>query len=299
MNKRVKFDFEIYFTNGGSIKGEDFRLDITGDDISDRELADYIVEDLRLLMVGQTKILNKEIFSEAHKRQPVKRKVKTDLLIDLSHTIENGLVTYKGLPAPIVCDYLSREDARQFYAEGTEFQIGKIEMVTNTGTYLDCPFHRFENGNDLSEVGLACFTDLDAVVLNVPFSETLEITEEHVRNHEIRNRAVLIHTGWDRNWNTETYYENHPYLTGGAAEYLRDCDVKLVGIDSHNIDNTSGRTRPVHTTLLGAEILIVEHLCNLYLLPEDGFTFSAIPPKFKGVGTFPVRAMAKLTKNNQ
>lgn len=299
MDKRVKFDFEIYFTNGGSIKGEDFRLDITGDDISDRELADYIVEDLRLLMVGQTRILNKVIFSETHKRKPVKAKIETDLLIDLSHTIEHGLVTYKGLPAPIVCDYLSREDSRQFYAEGTEFQIAKIEMVANTGTYIDCPFHRFENGKDLSEVGLECFTDLDAVVISVPLSETLEITEEHVKNHEIRNRAVLIHTGWDRNWNTEKYYENHPYLTGGAAEYLRDCDVKLVGIDSHNIDNTSGRTRPVHTTLLGAEILIVEHLCNLYLLPEDGFTFSAIPPKFKGVGTFPVRAMAKLDKNNR
>ena len=299
MDKRVKFDFEIYFTNGGSIKGEDFRLDIAGGDITDKELADYIVEDLRLLMVGQAKILNKEVFSETHKRKPVKAKIETDLLIDLSHTIEHGLVTYKGLPAPIVCDYLSREDSRQFYAEGTEFQIGKIEMVTNTGTYIDCPFHRFENGKDLSEVGLACFTDLDAVVISVPFSETLEITEEHVKNHEIRNRAVLIHTGWDRNWNTEKYYENHPYLTGEAAEYLRDCDVKLVGIDSHNIDNTSGKTRPVHTTLLGAEILIVEHLCNLYLLPEDGFTFSAIPPKFKGVGTFPVRAMAKLTKNNR
>nr|WP_294874213.1 cyclase family protein [uncultured Pedobacter sp.] len=298
MDKRVKFDFEIYFTNGGSIKGEDFRLDIAGDHISDKELADYIVDDLRLLMVGQTKILNKEIFNEAHKRKPINEKAGSDLFIDLSHTIEDGLVTYKGLPAPIICDYLSREKSKEFYAEGTTFQIGKIEMVSNTGTYIDCPFHRFENGKDLSEVGLECFTDLDAIVIRVPFSETLEITEEHLKNYEIRNRAVLIHTGWDSNWNTEAYYEHHPYLTEGAAKYLRDCSVKLVGIDSHNIDNTQGKTRPVHTTLLGAEILIVEHLCNLYLLPIEGFTFSAIPPKFKGVGTFPVRAMAKLIKPN-
>lgn len=298
MDKRVKFDFEIYFTNGGSIKGEDFRLDIPGDNISDKELADYIVQDLRLLMVGQIKILNKEIFNEPHKRKPINEKVEADLLIDLSHTIEHGLVTYKGLPAPIVCDYLSREDSKKFYTEGTEFQIGKIEMVTNTGTYLDCPFHRFENGKDLSEIGLEYFTDLDAIVINVPFLETLEITEEYLKNNEVRNKAVLIHTGWDKHWNTEMYYENHPYLTEGAAQYLRDCNVKLVGIDSHNIDSTSGRARPVHTTLLGAEILIVEHLCNLYLLPKDGFSFSAIPPKFKGVGTFPVRAMAKLAKNN-
>jgi kynurenine formamidase len=298
MEKRVKFDFEIYFINEGSIKGENFCLDIMSDNISDKELADYIVEDLRLHMVGQTKILNKEIFIETHKRMPVNRKGETDFLIDLSHTIEHGLITYKGLPAPIICDYLSRENSKQFYAEGTEFQIGKIEMVTNTGTYIDCPFHRFENGKDLSEVGLECFTDLDAIVISIPFSETLEITEEHLKNHEIRNRAVLINTGWSHNWNTEKYYENHPYLTESAAKYLRDCSVKLVGIDSHNIDSTFGKTRPVHTTLLGAEILIVEHLCNLYLLPKDGFTFSAIPPKFKGVGTFPVRAMAKLTKNN-
>lgn len=294
MQKRVKFDFEIYFTNGGSIKGEDFRLDISGNDISDKELADYIVEDLRLLMVGQTKILNKVIFEEQHKRKPINENNKTDLLIDLSHAIENGLVTYKGLPAPIICDYLSRENSKQFYEKGTEFQIGKIEMVTNTGTYIDCPFHRYENGKDISEVGLECFTDLEAMVIRVPYTKTKEITEEHLKNYEIRNRAVLIHTGWDEYWNTENYYENNPYLTEQAAEYLRDCSVKLVGIDSHNIDNTNGKSRPVHTTLLGAEILIVEHLCNLYLLPEEGFTFSAIPPKFKGVGTFPVRAFAKL-----
>lgn len=298
MEKRVKFDFEISFTNGGSIKGEDFRLDISGDNISDQELADYVVDDLRLLMVGKTKILNKEIFIEPHKRKPIKDKVENDLLIDLSHTIENGLVTYKGLPAPIICDYLSRENSKQFYEEGTEFQIAKIEMVANTGTYIDCPFHRFEHGKDLSDIALERFVDLDAIVIGIPFTETLQISEEYLRNYEIRNRAVLIHTGWDSHWNTENYYENHPYLTKEAAEYLRDCHVKLVGIDSHNIDDTSGKSRDVHTVLLGAEILIVEHLCNLYLLPKEGLTFSAIPPKFKGVGTFPVRAMAKLRKTD-
>ena len=182
MDKRVKFDFEIYFTNGGSIKGEDFRLDIFSDTISDKELSDCIVTDLRLLMVGETKILHKEIFEEKHKRKRSNDKVETELLIDLSHTIENGLVTYKGLPAPIICDYLSRENSKQFYEEGTEFQIGKIEMVTNTGTYLDCPFHRFENGKDLSEIGLECFTDLEAIVIRVPFTDTLAITEEHLKN---------------------------------------------------------------------------------------------------------------------
>ncbi|GAB4035327.1 hypothetical protein GCM10028809_43740 [Spirosoma gilvum] len=292
--KRVKFDFELYFTNGGSLKGEDFRLDIDGDSISDQALIDYIIADLRLLMVGKAQISNKEIITEPHKRTASLPNQSGTRFIDLSHTIENGLVTYKGLPAPIICDYLSREQSRKLYEPGTEFQIGKIEMVTNTGTYLDCPFHRFEHGNDLSEIGLEAFTDLEGIVIHVPFTDTLAITEDHIRNYELRNQAVLIHTGWDMFWNTEAYYENHPFLTADAAAYLRDCGVKLVGIDSHNIDDTRGNSRPVHTTLLGANILIVEHLCNLSSIPDEGFTFTAAPPKFKGAGTFPVRAMAKI-----
>ncbi len=214
--------------------------------------------------------------------------------IDLSHTIDNGIITYKGLPAPIICDYLSREESRKFYEEGTEFQIGKIEMVSNTGTYVDCPFHRFENGKDLSEVELSRFVDLDAIVIRIPHTETIEITPEHLKGYSIENKAVLIHTGWDTKWNTEAYFENNPFLTKKAAEYLRDSKAVLVGIDSHNIDDTRGKSRPSHTVLLGAEILIVEHLCNLQQLPNTGFTFNAAPPKFKGVGTFPVRAYATL-----
>jgi len=214
--------------------------------------------------------------------------------IDLSHTIEHGLVTYKGLPAPIVCDYLSREDSRKIYEEGTQFQIAKIEMVANTGTYLDCPFHRFENGKDLSDLMLDRLADLDGIVIRVDYRKTLAVTVEHFKNRELRNKAVLINTGWDVHWNTDRYYEHHPFLTKEASEYLRDKGATLVGIDSHNIDDTSGKSRPVHTALLGAEILIVEHLCNLSSLPEEGFTFSAVPPKFKGVGTFPVRAFARI-----
>lgn len=213
-------------------------------------------------------------------------------LIDLSHTVFDGLVTYKGLPAPVICDYLSREKSRAFYEEGTEFQIGRIEMVTNTGTYIDCPFHRFADGKDLSEVVLEKVAELDAITI-AAVGQTA-IGKEYFTNHEIRNRAVLVHTGWAQHWNTPQYFEGHPYLTGEAAEYLKECQVALVGIDSHNIDDTSGKRRPVHTTLLGAGILIVEHLCNLDRLPESGYFFNAAPPKFKGAGTFPVRAYARL-----
>jgi arylformamidase len=290
-DKRVVFDFEITFTNGGGIQGQDFRLDIDGDTVTDKELADYIVNDMQLLMVGKVDIINKHYITEAHKRKPVNIKAD-EKLIDLSHTIFDGLITYKGLPAPIICDYLSREQSKANYEEGTEFQIGKITMVTNTGTYIDCPFHRFEHGKDLSEVALEQFADLDAITINA--KDAIEIGKDYFVEKDLRNKAVLIFTNWAKHWNTELYFENHPYLTEEAALYLKECQVKLVGIDSHNIDDTRGKTRPVHTTLLGAEILITEHMCNLDKLPESGYKFNAVPPKFKGAGTFPVRAYANL-----
>jgi kynurenine formamidase len=293
MDKRVKFDFEIEFTNGGGIQGQDFRLDIEGEAISDQDLADYLVKDMRLLMVGEVRILNKEIISEPHKRQPV-RASGTPRFVDLSHTVTDGLVTYKGLPATVICDYLSREKSREIYAPGTEFQIGKIEMVANTGTYVDCPFHRYEHGKDLSQVMIDSFADLDGMVIRADYRDSLVVDAAFFKAKEIRGRAILVHTGWDIHWNTPAYFENHPYLTEDAALYLRDCGVKLVGIDSLNIDSIQGKSRPVHSTLLAADILIVEHLCNLGDLPDDGFAFTALPPKFAGVGTFPVRAMAKL-----
>ncbi|MCE7065289.1 cyclase family protein [Dyadobacter sp. CY326] len=213
-------------------------------------------------------------------------------LIDLSHTIFEGLITYKGLPAPIICDFLSRKDSAGRYEAGTEFQIGKIEMVSNTGTYIDCPFHRYANGKDLSEIDIEAFANLDAITINA--IGHMEIGINYFKGKDIKNKAVIIRTDWSKHWSTDYYFENHPFVSGEAATYLRDSGVKLVGIDSHNIDDTRGNVRPVHTILLGAEILIVEHMCNLNTLPESGFMFSAVPPKFKGVGTFPVRAFATL-----
>jgi len=167
-------------------------------------------------------------------------------------------------------------------------------MVSNTGTYIDCPFHRFEHGKDLSQVGLEAFANIEAITVNAIGST--EIGPEYFMNLDIQNKAVLIRTDWSENWNTDAYFENHPFLNQKAAEFLRDKGARLVGIDSHNIDDTSGNSRPVHTILLGAEILIVEHLCNLSQLPENNYFFSAVPPKFRGVGTFPVRAFATLPK---
>jgi arylformamidase len=211
--------------------------------------------------------------------------------IDLSHTIENGVTSYKGLPAPIICDYFSREESKVLYEEGTTFQIGKIEMVSNTGTYLDTPFHRYAHGHDLSQILIEQTADIEAIVINVPFSKQKSIGKSFFEGFDLENKALLIHTGWAIHWKTDTYYTGGPFITKEAAEYLVSQKVKLVGIDSHNIDDTTGNSRLVHTVLLGNEILIVEHLCNLEKIPKDvEITFSATPPKVKGMGTFPVRA---------
>ena len=275
--KRVQFDFEIDFSNGGGIQGQDFRLDIPGDDISDDELGRYIVRDLRLLMVGQVRILRKQIIAEPHKRSSVSG------LVDLSHTIYDGLITYKGLPAPIICDYLSREESRKRYAPGTEFQIGKIEMVANTGTYIDCPFHRYADGKDLSQVDLPAFTDLEGVLVRVDYRRDLAVDAGRIRRSGCRPaRPSSSNTGWAERWATDAYFESNPFLTEEAAIQLRDRGAKLVGIDSLNIDDTRGGARPVHSTLLRAEILIVEHLCNLEAVPERGLHLQRHPAQVPG-----------------
>lgn len=221
-------------------------------------------------------------------------------LVDLSHVIEHGMITYRGLPAPVVCDYLTREQSRSVYAPGTEFHIGRIDMVANTGTYVDSPFHRFADGADLAALPLARLADLEGVVVRVAGDDGRAIGRRTVvtalAGRTVRGRAVLVHTGWDAHWRTDRYFESHPFLTADAAAHLAGEGAALVGIDSFNIDDTDDGTRPVHTTLLGAGIPIVEHLRGLAQLPLHGFRFSAVPVKVRGMGTFPVRAYARLER---
>jgi len=213
-------------------------------------------------------------------------------LVDLSHEIEAGMITYPGLPAPAISDHLSREASLSVYSEGTTFQIGRIEMVANTGTYVDAPFHRFAKGADLASLPLEKLADLDGVVIDAGQRAGRAIGVEWFENLELTGRAVLIRTGWDVHWRTPQYGENAPFLTRRAAEFLVAAKVALAGIDSVNIDDKLDGTRPAHTLLLGAEIPVVEHLCNLDKLPLSGFRFHSVPVKFRGVGTFPVRAYA-------
>nr|WP_277929280.1 cyclase family protein [Lysobacter sp. M2-1] len=213
-------------------------------------------------------------------------------LIDLSHTIEAGMTTYKDLPGPVLCDYWTREASRANYDDGSTFQIGRIDLVANTGTYVDSPFHRFEHGCDLAGLPLASLADLPAVVVRQPWQDGLAVEASAFDGVPLQGMAVLVHTGWDRHWRTERYFSEHPFLTAAAAERLVAAGAAFVGIDSYNIDDTRVRARPVHTLLLGADIPIGEHLTRLDAVPDRGCRFHAVPPKIVGMGTFPVRAYA-------
>lgn len=216
-------------------------------------------------------------------------------IIDLSHVIEDGMTTYPGLPGPHICDFWSREASAASYDDGSTFQIGRIDMVANTGTYLDAPFHRYQDGKDLADLPLALLADLPGIVVRQPWDNGIVLDVGVFKGIDVRGKAVLVHTGWDRHWRTDRYGEGHPFLTAAAAEWLAEMGAVLVGIDSNNIDDTRERARPVHTKLLGAEILICEHMTGLGHIPDEGFRFFAVPPKVRGMGTFPVRAFAALS----
>ena len=214
-------------------------------------------------------------------------------IIDLGHEIEAGMITYAGLPAPVITEFLSREGSAGKYAPGTTFSIGRIEMVANTGTYVDAPFHRFENGDDVGALPIEKLADLDGLVVDATAAGRA-IEPDLFTRIETSGRAVLVHTGWSRHWRTPAYFEGHPYLTRAAVERLIESGAALVGIDSLNIDDTRDGERPAHTLLLGAGIPLVEHLTNLDRLPREGFRFHAVPAPVHGIGSFPVRPYAIL-----
>lgn len=213
------------------------------------------------------------------------------MIVELSHRIVEGMVTYPGVPGPVLGVHLSRQDSREVYAQGTEFHIGTITLAANTGTYLDTPHHRYADGSDLSQVPVDGLADLPGLVVRCVGLPFVDISA--FEGLDVRGRAVLIQTGWDRHFGTSAYFSGHPFLSPAAAQWLVEQEVALVGIDSLNIDDTPPRgERPAHTLLLGAGIPIVEHLTDLAALPDDGFRFHAAPPMVVGMGTFPVRAYA-------
>jgi arylformamidase len=216
-------------------------------------------------------------------------------LVELSHVIEAGMTTYPGLPGPEISPHLTRARSRDVYAPGTEFAIDRISMVGNTGTYLDSPFHRYPDGADLSGLPLDALADLPTVVVRADAASGRAIGPRALDGLDVAGRAVLLHTGWDRHWATEAYGRGAPYLTGPGARLLADAGVRLVGIDSVNIDDAeSGGERPAHSILLAAGIPVLEHLTGLDRVPATGARLHAAPPRVRGFGSFPVRAYVVL-----
>jgi kynurenine formamidase len=293
---RVELDFEITFRNGGGLQGQGFRLDIPGGDITDEAAGALLVRELGLLMVDQVRITARRILVEPHRRRIAGPDAVplADRLVELSHRIRDGLVTYPGLPAPVITDHLSRDASRAVYAPGTEFHIARIDMVANTGTYVDAPSHRFADGADLAALPLERVVGLSAVVVDVRGSVARAIGAEAFLPYNVRGCAVLVLTGWARHFGTPAYGTGHPYLTEAAAEHLVGEGATLVGIDSLNIDDTADPRRPVHTGLLAAGIPVCEHLTGLERLPTTGALFHAAPVMVEGMGTFPVRAWASI-----
>ena len=299
MDQRVEFDFEIEFTNGGALRGQEFRLDVPDDDVSDAWLADALVRDLRLLMVGDVRITNRRAIQEPHKRglDPAGAGTAASSarrLVDLSHPIEEGMTTYPGLPVPEIHPFLTREASADRYAPGVTFAIDVMTFCGNTGTYVDSPYHRFGDGSDLAGLPLERLVDVPAVRVDVTGSTTLAVDAPALLPYDLAGKAVLIHTGFDRHWRTEAYGRDNPFLTAAAVDVLVREGAAIVGIDSLNIDDPADMARPAHSGLLAAGIPICEHLTNLAEVPVEGALFSAIPAPVRGTGTFPVRAFASI-----
>ncbi|GAA5209756.1 cyclase family protein [Microbacterium kyungheense] len=298
---RAHFDFDLRFANGGGLSGAGFRLDLPSADISEDELGRLLIAHLGLALVDEVELRGVRIVEEPHRGSrgvEVAASGSQTRVIDLSHPIRAGLVTYPGLPAPTITPHLTREDSRARYAPGTEFAMDVIHMIGNTGTYLDSPFHRYEGGTDLAGLDLSTLVGLRAEVFHLEDSWDAGrrgIRPETLADRDVRGAAVLLHTGWDRWFGAPEYGAGAPFLTGEAAQWLIDAGAVLVGIDSVNIDDTeSGGERPAHSLLLGAGVHVVEHLTNLGALPPRGARFTAAPPAVEDFGTFPVRAFAEV-----
>lgn len=295
---RAHFDAVVEFANGGDLRADGFRIDLPSDRADPLLVGRLFVQHLGLALVSAVTISNLVVVEEQHRGtrglEPVARP-EARRVIDLSHVIRDGLVTYPGLPAPVITPHLTREDSKAKYAPGTEFAMDIITMIGNTGTYLDSPFHRYEGGADLAGLDLASLVDLPAEVFHVQDATQRGVPASVFYDRDVKGAAVLVHTGWDAHFATPAYLTGAPFLTADATEYLISQGAVLVGIDSLNIDDTeSGGERPAHTGLLAAGIHVVEHLTNLGELPPSGARFTAAPPAVEGFGTFPVRAFATL-----
>jgi arylformamidase len=295
---RARFDATVSFTNGGGLSADGFRIDVPSADVTEQQVARLFVQHFGLALVADVRLDDLTIIEETHRGTrgvEIAAEVARSRLVELSHVIREGLVTYPGLPAPVFTPHLTREDSRSHYAPGTEFAMDLITMIGSTGTYLDSPWHRYEGGADLAALTLDTLADLPTEVFHLQDSRERGIPASALWDRSLAGKAVLLHTGWSTRFGTPEYAIDAPYLTPEGVDYLVEQGVVLVGIDSLNIDNTQGTgERPAHTRLLAAGVHVVEHLTNLGELPPSGARFTAAPPLVEGFGTFPVRAFARV-----
>lgn len=297
---RACFDADVRFLNSGSLAVRDFRLDVPSADLDAAQVGLLLVAHLGLLMVGTVSVTQLRFVAERHKgsRGTTAGTPTTTgdggRLVDLTHPVEEGMVTYPGLPAPSFGLHLSRQDSEAHYAPGTRFELATISMIGNTGTYLDAPWHRFADGTDLAGLPLERTAAVPGVVVDVTGAGARAIDAPALAAVDVEGRAVLLHTGWDRHWRRAEYAVDAPFLTAAGAASLVDRGAVLVGIDALNIDDGGDPERPAHTRLLAAGIPVLEHLTGLSALPPSGFALHAAPVPVRRFGTFPVRAYAVL-----
>jgi arylformamidase len=298
---RASFDASVTFANGGGLTATGFRVDVPSPDVDEAGIAALFVASLGLLMTKSVELSNVEVFAEPHKGtrggpsdRPTGRPSRGGTLVELSHVIRAGMITYPGLPGPEITSYLTREDSRGRYSPGTEFTIGRISLVGNTGTYLDAPYHRYSGGADLAAIGLERTADVPAVVVRVTGAQRRGIDVGALAALDVRGAAVLLHTGDDARFGSPAYAQDAHFLTEAGAAWLAGQDPALVGIDAVNIDDAADGRRPAHSLLLAAGIPVVEHLTGLGQLPPAGAWFTAVPLRIEGFGTIPVRAFARL-----
>ena len=299
---RAQFNAVVTFSNGGGLRADGFRVDVPGPDVTEQDVAILFISSLNLLMVNSVELRNLSVFAEPPKGtrggpsdRPAAPEYGRGRIVDLSHPIRDGLITYPGLPAPEIRPYLTRAQSRERYAPGTEFQIDAVTMVGNTGTYLDSPFHRYADGLDLAALPLESCVELPAVLARTAGSGSRAVDVGALAALDVAGRAVLLHTGGDAAWGRAGYATDAPYLTEAGARWLAERGARLVGINSVNIDDIQGGgRRPAHSILLWAGIPVVEHLTGLGQLPPTGFRFTAAPIPLAGFGTFPTRAYATI-----
>jgi kynurenine formamidase len=298
---RASFDATVTFANRGGLTAQGFRVDVPSAGTGEAEIAALFVAALGLLMTESVELSNVEIIAEPHtgtRGGPSDRTggppSRSGTLVELSHVIRAGMITYPGLPGPELTPHLTREDSRSHYSPGTEFAIGRISLVGNTGTYLDSPYHRYPGGADLAAIPLERTAGLPAVVVRVTGAQQRGIGAGALAALDVRGAAVLLHTGDDTRFGSPAYAEDAHFLTEAGAAWLADRDPALVGIDAVNIDDTADGRRPAHSLLLAAGIPVVEHLTGLGQLPPAGAWFTAAPLRIEGFGTIPVRAFARL-----